>query len=149
MARVQVLIDDLERGDLPAVCVKSGGPCANPVGVTLRPGGHAWTPFAQRVHAILPMDARRARRIRASQRASWALLFVALAGFVASVTGGGAIALTIGVVALVVYGALVIVGDRSSVGARPVPGADTTIVLTRVHPEFARAVDEQYGRVNR
>jgi|SRR5436309_5822788 len=149
MARVEVLVDDLERGDLPALCVKSGVHCANPVGVTLRPGGHAWTPFAPRVHAILPIDGRRARLIRASTRASWVVLFVALAGLVASVTGGGAVALTIGVAALVLYAALVIVGDRSSIGARPVPGTDASVVLTRVHPAFARALDEQYGRITR
>ena len=144
-----MLVDDLERGDLPAVSVKSGAHCANPVGITLRPGGHAWTPFAPRVHAILPMEARRARRVRASARASWVVLFVALAGLVASVTGGGAVALVIGVAGLVLYAALVVVGDRASVEARPIPGTDSAIILTRVHPGFARAVDEQYGRVNR
>jgi hypothetical protein len=149
MARVEVLVDDLERGDLPAVCVKSGLVCANPVGMTLRPGGHAWTPFAPRVHAILPMHARRARRLRVATRASWVALFVGLAGLVASLTGGGAIALLVGVVALVSYAALVVIGDGSSVGARPVPGTNASVVLTRVHPAFARAVDEQYGRVSR
>jgi hypothetical protein len=149
MARVEVLVDDLERGDLPAVCVKRGVPCANPVGITLRPGGHAWTPFAPRVHAILPMDARRARRIRVATRVSWVVLFVGLAGLVASVTGGGALAVLIAVVAFVVYAILVVAGDRWSVGARPVPGANASLVLTRVHPVFARAVDEQYGRVSR
>jgi hypothetical protein len=38
-----------------------------------------------------------------------------------------------------------IVGDLRWVGSRP-SDRDGEVMLTRVHPDFARAVDEQYER---
>lgn len=147
MARVAVLVDDLERGDLPAVSAATGRPCIHPVGLVLRPGSHFWTVFAPRVHAVVPMEAERVRRVRIMIRGSWFLLALALAGLVASATGGGAVALWVGIVAAVLYVAVVVLGTRWSIGARV--GAEGSIVLTRVAPGFVRAVDEQYGRVSR
>jgi hypothetical protein len=44
-----------------------------------------------------------------------------------------------------VYVALVLIGDARWIGARTSTEA-REIILTKVHPTFARAVDEQYGR---
>ena len=45
----------------------------------------------------------------------------------------------------VAYVALMIVGDRLWIGAKP-SAAPGEVVLTRVHHAFADAVDEQYSR---
>lgn len=120
MARVELLVADLEHGDVPAVSVKTGRPCANPVGMRLR---------HRRV--VLPLEAARARLRRALLLATWPVLVVAIAGlFVSAVVVLGAI---------VLYVLLVIAGEVLWVGARA--GASTeTIVLTRVHPAFVDAV---------
>ena len=91
MTRVRVAIDDLERGDLPALSVKTGRPCANPVAVVLRPGPRPWSPSGPKVTAILPLEPQRVRARRWFTRASWALLVIAAAGVVASFTGAGAV----------------------------------------------------------
>ena len=145
MARVRVRIDDLERGDLPALSVKTGRACANPVAVVLRPEQRPWSPLGPRVSAILPLEATRVRARRLLTRISWVVLVVAAAALAAAVTGVGSAVLLLAVVAIVAYVGLMIVGDLRWVGAKP-SERDDEVVVTRVHPAFARAVDEQYAR---
>ena len=145
MTRVGVAVDDLERGDLPALSVKTGRPCANPVAVVLRPKPRPWSPSGPKVSAIVPLEAQRARVRRWFTRGSWALLVIAAAGVVAAFTGAGAVAGIVAVVGVLGYAATVAAGESRWVGARPGERAGE-IVLTRVHRDFAQAVDEQYGR---
>jgi hypothetical protein len=67
------------------------------------------------------------------------------ASLAAAVTGAGSAVLLLAAIAAVAYVVLMIVGDLSWVGSKP-SEHHGEIVLTRVHPTFARAVDEQYGR---
>jgi hypothetical protein len=145
VARVRVRIDDLERGDLPALSVKTGRSCANPVAVVLRPEQRPWSPLGPKVAAIVPLETTRARARRVLTRISWVVLVIAAAALAAAVTGVGSAVHLLAVVAIVAYVALTIVGDARWVGAKP-SAHEGEVVLTRVHPTFARAVDEQYGR---
>ena len=145
MARVRVLVDDLERGDLPALSAKTGVACANPVVVVLRPEQTPLSPLGRKITAVVPLEPARARNRRRLTRVSWFLLVAAAAAFVAALTGAGSAVLLVVLVLLVAYGALVGTGELRWIGARPSTTKDE-IVLTRVHSAFARAVDEQYGR---
>jgi hypothetical protein len=145
VTRVRVAIDDLERGDLPALSVKSGRPCANPVAVVLRPEQRPWSPTGPKVASILPIEPQRVRARHVFTRVSWALLVVTGAGLLAAFTGAGAIGGLVAIVGVLGYAATVAAGELRWVGARPGERAGE-IVLTRVHREFACAVDAQYGR---
>jgi len=145
MARVRVRIDDLERGDLPALSVKTGRACANPVGIVLRPEQRPLWPTGRKIAVIVPLEAARARaRVRLT-RVTWVLLVAAAAALVAAVTGAGSAVLLPAGGALVAYGALVLIGELRWIGSR-LSEVDGEVELTRVHRAFARAVDEQYGR---
>jgi hypothetical protein len=124
VSTVELSVDALERGDVPALSVKTGKPCANPVGVRLRVG-------LRRVYAVLPVEAGRARLRRILGWTSYALLIAAIVClFVAW-------PLALAIAAL--YGVDVAVGELLWIGARE--GNDReTIRLTRVHPAFAAAV---------
>jgi hypothetical protein len=145
MARVRVRIDDLEQGDLPALSVKTGRACAHPVAIVLRPEQRPWSPGGRRIASILPLEPQRVRARRLSTRVGWVLLVMVAAALGAVISGAGSAVLLLAAFAFVAYVALMIVGDLYWVGSRPSEHADE-VVLTRVHPEFARAVDEQYGR---
>ncbi len=145
MASVRVRLDDLERGDLPALSVKTGAACANPVALVLRPEQRPWSPRGPQVPAIVPLEAARARTRRSLTRISWAILVLGAAALVAAITGAGAVALVAAALAFVAYVAVLFVGDLRWIGSRPAED-DAEIVLTRVNRAFARAVDEQYGR---
>lgn len=145
MARVRVRIDDLERGDLPALSVKTGVACANPVALVLRPEQTPWSPLGPKISAIVPLEPRRVRTRRMLTRLSWVLLVVFGASLAASVSGAGSAVLLLALLAIVAYVALMIVGDLRWVGSKS-SERDGEIVLTRVHDAFARAVDEQYER---
>jgi hypothetical protein len=145
MARVRVRIDDLERGDLPALSVKTGAPCANPVAIVLRPEQTPLSPLGPKISAIVPLESSRVAARRRFTRVTWALLVAAAAAFVAALTGAGSAVLLPAAVALVAYVALVIAGEMRWIGSKP-SSVDGEIVLTRVHRAFAQAVDEQYGR---
>lgn len=138
-------IDDLERGDLPALSAKTGAACANPVAIVLRPEQRPWSPLGPKISAILPLEPRRVRVRRLLTRVSWLLLVVFAAALAAAVTGVGSAVLLLAALAIVAYVGLMIVGDLCWVGAKP-SGRDGEILLTRVHPTFVRAIDEQYGR---
>ncbi|HEV7526636.1 MAG TPA: hypothetical protein VGP92_16835 [Acidimicrobiia bacterium] len=145
MARVHVRVDDLERGDLPALSVKTGVRCANPVAIVLRPEQRPWSPVGPKISAILPLEPRRARARRRSTRVTWILLVTGAAALGAALTGVGSAVLLLAAGALVAYLGLVLVGELRWVGSKP-SDHDGEIVLTRVHRAFARAVDEQYRR---
>jgi hypothetical protein len=145
MTRVRVAIADLERGDLPALSVKTGRPCANPVAIVLRPEQRPWSPTGPKIASIVPLEAARARARRRFTRLSWGLLVIAAAGFVASFTGAGSTGLLVALGAVVAYVVMVAVGEWRWIGSKPAD-ADGEVVLTRVHRDFARAVDDQYGR---
>ena len=145
MTRVQVTIDDLERGDVPALSVKTGRPCANPMVIMLRPEQRPWSPSGPKYAAVLPIEPERVRARRWFTRVSWALLVLAAAGLVAGLTGAGAVASVAVIVGVLGYAATVLIGEMRWVGARPGERAGD-LVLTRVHPDFARAVEAQYGR---
>ncbi len=116
-------VDALERGDVPALSVKTGKPCANPVGVRLRVG-------LRRVYVVLPVEAGRARVRRILGWVSYTLLVAAIV-FVF-------FAWPVSVALIVLYGVDVLAGELLWVGARE--GSDTdTIRLVRVHPAFAAA----------
>jgi hypothetical protein len=145
MARVLVRVDDLERGDLPAVSIKTGAACANPVVIVLRPEQRPWSPTGPKISAIVPLEAARARARRVLTRVSWVLLLLTAAALGAALTGVGSAVLLLAFLAFLAYVAVMIVGDLRWVGSKPSdqPGE---ILLTRVHASFARAVDEQYQR---
>ena len=145
MARVRVRIDDLQRGDLPALSVKTGEACANPVAVVLRPEQRAWSPGGRKIAVIVPLEPARARTRRRLTRVSWAFLVAGAAALAAAVTGAGSAVLLLAVVAFVAYAALVLIGELRWIGSRP-SEVDGEVELTRVHRAFARAVDDQYGR---
>jgi hypothetical protein len=133
MARVRCRIADVETGDLPAICAKTGVDCANPVAVRLRVG-------IRRVHGVLPIVATRARLVRVLVGCSWVLLAI---GF-----GAWFVARPLAIAMFAAYLALVVVGDRLWLGARPAE-TNAEMMLTRVHPNFAAAIDAQYGRASR
>jgi hypothetical protein len=145
MARVRVRIDDLERGDLPARSVKTGAACANPVAIVLRPEQRPWSPAGPKIPVIVPLEPARARTRRLLTRAAWVVLVAGAAALVAALTGAGSAVLLLAGAALVVYVALMLVGELRWIGSKP-SEHDGEVVLTRVHRAFARAVDEQYGR---
>jgi fatty acid desaturase len=155
VAAVAARVDDLERGDLPPICAKTGVPCDTFVKDRLRVVPR-WVPplavllivpyFVGRAYASrnievqLPIAPARRERIRLLVRAAWVALVVAAAGLAASFFGAGAVSLAALVAGIVAYVVIVYVGDQMWVGARPGPTPDV-VVLTRIHPEFARALD--------
>src|SRR6476659_736989 len=82
MARVRVRIDDLERGDLPALSVKTGKACANPVAIVLRPEQRPWSPSGRKIAVVVPLEPARARTRRRLTRISWAFLVAGAAALV-------------------------------------------------------------------
>jgi hypothetical protein len=137
VATVEMRVDDLERGDVPAVSVKTGRPCAHPVGITLRPrarrgrvGWNAWSVSKLRVVVALEPVFVRGRRV--AHVVAWLALVVAVVGavspsLVVALAGVGGYAVAVGA------------GEALGIGARRGDTADV-VVLTRVHAAFAAAV---------
>ena len=158
MARAPVRVDDLERGDLPAVCAKTGVPCDGLVRDTLRVVP-AWVaalvyalvvPFlilrlymSRRVEAKLPIAPARVTRIRGLVRAAWVAMVVGAAGLASTIFGAGVIGVLALLAGIGAYLAIVFVGNMLWVGAISSRRPDV-VILTRVHPEFARALAGQY-----
>jgi hypothetical protein len=158
MARAAVRVDDLERGDLPAVCAKTGVACVGLVRDTLRVVP-AWVaaliyagavPFlilrlylARKVEAKLPIAPARVERIRGLVKAAWVAMALGAAGLAAAVFGAGAVGVLALIVGALAYLGIMLVGDLLWVGAIATKRTDV-VILTRVHPDFARAVQEQY-----
>ena len=159
MAEAAARVDDLERGELPLICAKTGVPCAGQVKDTLRVIPRWVPPLAillvvpyfvarsytsRRIYAKLPIAPERTERIRRLVRVAWIALVAAAAGFSAVFFGAGVIGLGAFVAGLLAYLVIVYVGDQMWVGGRP-SRRDDVVILTRVHPDFARALAEQYG----
>jgi hypothetical protein len=158
VAEAVARVDDLERGDLPARCAKTGVPCDGLVKDTLRVVPR-WVsalaillivpyylarPYTSRtIEARLPIAPDRIDRIRRMVRFAWVALVVAAAGFMASLFGAGAVGVVALLVGLAAYVVIIYTGDRMWVGARP-SGDDDVVILTRVHPDFAAALAAQY-----
>ena len=155
MAVAAVSVDRLERGDLPLICAKTGVPCevfvkdrlrvvprwVPPLAVLLIvPYFVARTYTARNLNVELPIAPARQNRIRLLVRGAWIALVISLAGLSASFFGGGAPSALVFLAGLLVYLAVVYAGDQMWVGARPGTDADN-VVLTRVHPNFVRALD--------
>jgi hypothetical protein len=121
MASVEIAIDQLEVGDVPAISVKTGKPCANPVGMRLR-----------YVRAVLPVEPGRARLHRTFVWIGWPL-------FVLEVIGVFVYPL-LTFLGLAFYVVLVLVDRVLWVGAKP-GTKKGMLTLTRVHPAFADAVN--------
>jgi hypothetical protein len=158
MAVVAARVDDLERGDLPAICAKTGEPCVGLVKDTLWVVPRWVSALAvflivpyyagrlvagRRIEVTLPIAPGRLQWIRRFVRAAWVALVFAAAGLAASLFGGGAVAFGALVAGLAAYVVIVYSGDHFWVGARPSHRSDV-VNLTRVHPEFARAVTDMY-----
>jgi fatty acid desaturase len=154
VAVVAARVDDLERGALPAICAKTGVPCDVLVKDRLKVVP-SWVPplavllivpyFVARAYASrnidtkLPIAPAHQERIRRLVRFAWVALVVAAAGLAASLFGAGTVSLIALLVGLVAYVVIVYIGDQMWVGARPGP-TPAIVILTRVHPEFARAL---------
>ena len=158
MARAAVRVDDLERGNLPVVCAKTGVRCDGLVRDSLRVVP-AWVAalvyagvvpflilrlyFARRVEAKLPIAPARVQRIRGLVRAAWIAMVIGAAGFASAIFGAGVVGVLALVAGIVAYVGIVFAGDLLWVGAVASRRSDV-VFLTRVHPEFARALREQY-----
>jgi hypothetical protein len=157
VAEAGARVEDLERGDLPPVCAKTGVPCDGLVKDTLRVVPR-WVsalaillivpyyvarPYASRkIEVKLPIAPHRIERIRRMVRIAWLALVVAAAGFMASLFGAGPVGGAALVVGLAAYVVIVYAGDRMWVGARP-SSCDDVVILTRVHPNFAAAMTRE------
>jgi len=157
MARAAVRSDDLEAGNLPAVCAKTGVECDGLVRDSLRVVP-AWVAalvytvvpflilrlyFSRRVEAKLPIAPARVQLIRRLVRGAWIAMVVAAAGLASSIFGAGAVGILALLVGAVAYVTIVFVGDLFWVGGVASRRADV-VFLTRVHPDFARALRAQY-----
>ncbi len=158
MARAAVRVDDLEAGNLPPVCAKTGVACDGLVRDSLR-AVPAWVAasvwvlvvpflilrlyFSRRVEAKLPVAPARVQRIRTLVRGAWIAMVVAAAGLASSIFGAGAVGVLALLIGAVAYVTIVFVGDLFWVGGVASRRADV-VILTRVHPEFARALRAQY-----
>ena len=159
-------VDDLERGDLPAVCAKTGVPCDGLVKDNLRVVP-AWVAalvyagvvpflvlrlyFSRRVEARLPISPARVQRIRSLVRASWIAVVLAAAGLASALFGSGAVGAVALLVGVVAYLGIMAAGDLLWVGvireppARrrdPLPRASRVRGALAAHYE-ARATDER------
>jgi hypothetical protein len=99
---------------------------------------------SRRIESKLPIASERIERIRRLVRFSWIALVAAAAGFSALFFGAGVIGLAAFVAGLLAYLVIVYVGDQMWVSGRP-SRRDDVVILTRIHPEFARALAEQYA----
>jgi hypothetical protein len=129
MGAVELKVEDLLRGDVPAVSVKTGKPCSNPVGVILRPGSRLWRFYNTKVYGVLPMEPRRVRLRLALLWSAWLSLFLIPFGL---------LWVPMFVIGIGVYVTLVIAGNLVWVGSRR-GASDDTVVVTRVHPGFVAA----------
>jgi hypothetical protein len=163
MARAAVRVDDLEAGNLPAVCAKTGVECDGLVRDSLRVvprwvAASVWALvvpflilrlyFGRRVEAKLPIAPARVQRIRSLVRGAWIAMVVAAAGLASAIFGAGGVGVLALLAGAIAYVTIVFVGDLLWVGGVASRRADV-VILTRVHPEFARALAAQYDGAGR
>ena len=143
MTRVNVKIEDLETGNVPAVSVLSGQACRNPVAIPLRPGSRPWSPGGRKIVAVLPVEPARVREHKVLTNASWVVLVALAAALLAAFAVGWVPA----AIAFVFYALFVVIGDARWIGAKP--NERDSVMLLRVHRAFAHAVEDQYGMPTR
>jgi hypothetical protein len=120
---------------VPAISVKSGKPCDNPVAISLRPGSRPWAPGGRRVIAIVPLEPSRVFEHLFFARANWVILGALIVSLLSiSFVGAGLVEAF-----FVLYVAIVVVGDARWIGARR--AGNDAVELTRVHRAFAAAVN--------
>jgi len=151
-------VDDLERGDLPALCAKTGAACDGLVKDTLRvvprwvsalavllivPYYVARPYTARKLETKLPMAPARLDLMRRLVLFAWVALVLGAAGLMAMLFGAGAVGAVAFLAGVIAYVVIVYAGDRLWVGARPTR-RDDVVVLTRIHPNFATALAEMY-----
>jgi hypothetical protein len=145
VASAQVPVENLTAGSLPEVCVKTGVPCTNFVRTPLRAYksgsslGRLFT-MGRPVAARIPAVPQRVRLHTALVVLSWVVAVVLIVSLVVSIAADLSVAVPL--VAFVAYLALVAGGSLVWIGAETTDDADA-IVLTRVHPDFAQAVESQ------
>ena len=162
MAEAPVLVQDLERGDMPPVCVKTGVPCTTLYRQRwwMTPQWMLWlflagvVPFvmaavlgSEKVEGRVPMSQDAYRRMR----------LLSIARVVACLAAGGSVATVfalgdpsdarlISMAALCAFAVAVMLAARyASVEVEP-GKTRSTVVLKRVHPEFARALGRREGQ---
>lgn len=162
MAEAPVLLQDLERGDLPAVCVKTGVPCTTlyrerwwitPQWMLLFLLAGVLPFFvvaafgSEKVEGYIPLsrDAHRRLRRLAIVRPIAYLVAAFAAGtlFTADALRGAPLLSTVLLCLAAV--ALVVVASDAPVDVDP-GRTRSTVVLRRVHPEFARALGRREGQ---
>lgn len=129
MAEVEVALDALAKGEVPAISVKTGKPCANPVGMTLRTSPLAV--FKPRYAVVLALEPGRVKLRRVLVLVSYFVLVTAMVFLFLTPA--------LGVAGLVAYAGVLALGEWLWVGMRE-GTRQGSIVLTRVHPEFVRSV---------
>jgi hypothetical protein len=154
VAEAAARIEDLERGELPPLCAKTGVPCDGLVKDTLRvvprwvealaillivPYYLARPYTSSKIEAKLPIAPERIELIRRLVKVAWVALVLAAAGLTASLFGAGTVGGVAFVLGLAAYVVIVYTGDRMWVGARP-SRCDGVVIVTRVHPAFAAAL---------
>ncbi len=157
VAEARARVEDLEEGNLPAVCAKTGVPCDGLVKDTLRvvprwvsalavllivPYYLARPYTSRKIEAKLPIAPARLDRIRHLVKLAWVALALAAAGFMAALFGAGVVGAAALFAGLAAYVVIIYSGDRMWVGARPTEHEDV-VVLTRVHPLFVEALAAQ------
>lgn len=128
MAEVEVTLQALAKGETPAISVKTGKRCTHPVGMTLRTSPLAI--FKPRYTAVLALESNRVTLRRVLVLVSYAVLIAAMVFLL--------LAPAVGIAGFVLYAAVLALGEWLWVGIREGTAKDS-VVLTRVHPEFARA----------
>jgi hypothetical protein len=128
MAEVEVTLQALANGETPAISVKTGKRCTHPVGMTLRTSPLAV--FKPRYAAVLALESSRVTLRRVLVLLSYAVLIAAMVFLLLSPL--------VGIAGFVLYAAVLALGEWLWIGIREGTSTDS-VVLTRVHPEFARA----------
>jgi O-antigen/teichoic acid export membrane protein len=99
--------------------------------------------FSRRMEAKLPIAPARVERIRSLVRGAWIAIVIGAAGLASALFGAGIVGVVALLVGVVAYVGIVFVGDVLWVGA-VASRRDDVVYLTRVHPEFARALRQHY-----
>ena len=156
MARVEVSRSGQQDVELPAVCVKTGTPTTDLVrlsgsaapawtGAMILLGIVAWLftswMASRRYDVVVPLKAAVLERHRAWRRASWVLVGVGLTMTLVAAVLGRPNAFIL-LMVLVAGMAFHLVNEWINAVGVQLAG-DGALVLTRVHPDFARAVLDQ------
>jgi hypothetical protein len=140
VANARCTREELATGDVPAICVKTGVPCTNVVALRLRPPLLRMFAAPLTTPAIVAMVPARVRLHARLVVLSYVALALAVLGIVLLILGVGTPAAAALIVGVVAYVALLATGMYVWLSA--IVERDDDVVLLRVHPNFARAVEE-------